>query len=280
MIHLISALIFNASHAMYAWQQTERELLSKTSEQWLSVTMKRSRREELDNRIRCLLFNERDLRKVGGFESSSILPSALLMSRLSERKMPWARFAKTGLGRKMLKERGGGGSNYKVSAGWVGAWRKMKYASFDGGIKHVKVEPETSDNESGIDSTNHSFSNTLSSLVSLRVSRPNDKKSWGVKLAREGEMCVVMKVSVDDTNFELKEGDIIVDVRNDVGKHICAPYYSKRGRFDRDFFDLSSATQQEEERDLRKWFKEVVCIFKSSNKLDLKVTRVGSVKVE
>jgi len=279
MIHLIAALIFNASHAMYAWQQTERELLSKTREEWLSVSMKRSRREELDNRIRRLLFDERDLRKIGGFESSSILPSALLLSRLSERKMSWGRFAKTGLGRKLLKERGGGGSNYKVSAGWVGAWRKMKYASLDGGIKHIKVEPDSSDYEAKEFSSSYSYNDSMSSLVSLHLSRPNNEESWGVKLAREGEMCVVMKVSVKSKDFELKQGDIIIDVQNDQGEHICAPYFSKRSRFDQDFFDLSTPTPREEDRDLRKWFKQVVGIFKSSSKLDLKVTRVGSVHV-
>lgn len=296
MIHLLSTLVFNASHAMYAWQQTEHDLLLEKNEQCLSAAMKTSHREGLDNEIVKLLFNERDLRKIGGFDSSSILPTALLISRLADRGMRWTRFAKTALGRKMLIERGGGGSNYRVSAGWVGAWRKMKYVSLDERNKQDDKDeapdatssaktPETEKDgktteakETAVISPKHSYLDAMSSLVSLHLSREVDN-CWGVRLAREGEMCVVMKVSKEKEGLQLKEGDIIIEVRNDQGENLCAPYHSKQKLYDREFYDPlnESGDIQDKGKDLSKWFKQVVGIFKSSTSLDLKVTRVGFV---
>ena len=90
-------------------------------------------------------------------------------------------------------------------------------------------------------------------LVSLKKS---DSKSWGVLLAKEGDMCVVVRGSqASDTttlalDSSLKVGDVILSVGT---KH-----------------DEGSA--DEEKRD---WFRFVVSKFKSSNELDLVVRRVG-----
>ena len=281
MIQLLSTVLFNASHAMYAWDQTEAELILERNEIISSRSMGRINQEELDDEIVKLLFNERDLRKIGGFKSSSILPTALLISRIAKRNMSWARFSETGYGRKVLMERSGKGNKHGVSIGWIGAWRKIRQRSMENTVKQSrpkKGSKKSSMLKSDVNENHRSkefWSGIMSSIVSIRLTRDCEEKAWGVKLARERQMCVVMKVSEENANIELKEGDIITEVKSNGGNTFYAPYSNS---YNAQKFDPFYGCKElpDETQDLSQWFKRVVEIFKSSQELDLKVIRVSA----
>jgi hypothetical protein len=100
------------------------------------------------------------------------------------------------------------------------------------------------------------ISPTFPDLIPITISREVGK-SWGILLAREGSMCVVMRVP-DGKGTTLRRGDLIVSIRNECDEYVNTP-------------TLHPSSEISPE-----WFSEAVDIFKRSNTLHLDVRRVSS----
>lgn len=111
----------------------------------------------------------------------------------------------------------------------------------------------------------HCISPTFPDLIPITISREVGK-SWGILLAREGSMCIVMRVP--DTNgsstnatgkaIALQRGDLIVSIRNERDEIVNTP-------------TSHSIAEVSPE-----WFSEAVGLFKRSNMMHLEVRRVSS----
>lgn len=122
LVEMLSDVLFDVSHALYAWLHTEDEL-ARTQQQH-STCSKPHNRDANDMHIKALLFDDRALKRIGGFEPSSLLPLALGVHRCREGGVSWVRYAMSREGRVAMnvhtKQRTqphvaavGGGSNGK-----------------------------------------------------------------------------------------------------------------------------------------------------------------------
>lgn len=263
LLAVLAEHLFDVSHAMFAWKQTEEEIQS----QLLATS-------DLDQRIVSILFDSRALRKIGGFDDSSLLPHALSIYRLSKKGVSWEDFAKTENGRALLK--------HHVDGKAVLAGQKRRGLR----VRRRNVVPSSDSSEAGQRSRSSSIASydtmehkrdgthyTLAeqSQVELWSERRNASlqmpdvllvslrkpasESWGVLLSKEGDMCIVVRspepASSEDAvqNGRLKIGDVILSV--------------------------GTEAQESAEKEEQDWFRFVVNKFKTSNELDLIVRRVG-----
>ncbi|GFH55033.1 hypothetical protein CTEN210_11509 [Chaetoceros tenuissimus] len=89
-MELMSDFLFDVSHAMFAWEKTERDIDASNTQTIQDATICKT------------LFDSRALRKIGGFEPTSLLYHALSINRLEAKGESWAEFAKTPAGKKMF----------------------------------------------------------------------------------------------------------------------------------------------------------------------------------
>jgi hypothetical protein len=273
-VELISDFMFDVSHAMFAWEQTENDIYGYENHS------KRSNDSKNDNDICKTLFDSRALRKIGGFEPTSLLHHALSIKRLRRMGESWASLASTTMGKKMFAQHHN--ISVKVHVAQMRRDKRMKkniaMSSSYPPVSTTKLE----DNEktsrsrscslSSEDSTEtkvmfNPVSDTatsrscvtpiIPSLIPITITR-GVGKSWGILLAREGSMCVVMRVPPHNEN-QLQRGDLIVSLRNEQNECVNTPTCSHP-----DSADIHVSPE---------WFKQAVGIFKESNTLHLEVRR-------
>lgn len=99
---ILSDILFDVSHAMYAWIQTEEEMMadvkrnaSMNAEKSAGgrVVVPKGLREsaisKMDMQIKDVLFDDRAIKRIGGFESASLLPLALGIHRCRQEDTAW-----------------------------------------------------------------------------------------------------------------------------------------------------------------------------------------------
>lgn len=266
-LELISDFMFDVSHAKFAWDKTEHDMFGNETIGGVKV-------EAHDSTICNTLFDSRALRKIGGFEPTSLLSHALSIKRLREKGESWAHFAKTLVGKKMFSHHRD--NLAKVQAGARRRDKRMKknlavcypitddrdrsrsrsssIASLEsGGSGSGDLHISTAYPDSSVQQPS-CISPIVPNLIPITITREAGK-SWGILLAREGSMCVVMRVP-DATDANLQRGDLIVSIRNERNEYVNTPTSSN---------DITP-----------EWFSDGVGIFKRSNTLHLEVRRVTS----
>ena len=255
----------------FAWEKTEKDMYGIESNNAGTVDYK-----ALDFTICKTLFDPRALRKIGGFEPTSLVSHALSIKRLRARGESWATFAKTTAGKSMMVHHRDNLS--RVQAGAKRRDKRMKNNTYtiseetkSRSSSIASMEGGGSVGTSGVDlkiSTDFLLSDDVSmrgqpscispihDLIPITITR-EEGNSWGILLAREGSMCVVMRVP-DSSDRQLQRGDLIVSICNDDQERVNTP-------------TLHSTNTVSPE-----WFSESVGIFKRSNVLHLEVRRVYS----
>eukprot|EP00814_Leptocylindrus_danicus_P000869 CAMPEP_0116017074 /NCGR_PEP_ID=MMETSP0321-20121206/7841_1 /TAXON_ID=163516 /ORGANISM="Leptocylindrus danicus var. danicus, Strain B650" /LENGTH=553 /DNA_ID=CAMNT_0003487217 /DNA_START=185 /DNA_END=1846 /DNA_ORIENTATION=+ len=273
----IATLLFDVSHAMFAWQQTEKEILENAAITKSDICS----RNEIDAKVFDTLLgdDERALKRIGGFQSNSLLPSALSIARLKARNMSWSRFATTlggGLSisprvnfdRRMRakRRRYSGGDDSTFSRAQPRSRSNSTISSASGGSTRSR-----SNSSAAITDTDMSIASSgADNYLRLSIARTASNK-WGVTLVREGKTCVVHNISddvvvdaeVDNSEEEqghespskLQTGDVIVSFVDEQGK----------------LFSTASANYDDEDS---LWFDAAVDAFKRSQSLCVTVKRV------
>jgi len=236
-----------------------------------------------DSTICITLFDSRALRRIGGFEQTSLLSHALSIMRIRAKGSSWATFAKSTAGKKMMIHHRD--SLSRVQAGAKRRDKRMKknpyrilddrdktrsrsrsssIASMESGGSvgtngaDLKISTDLLSDDTLMQRQQHRpcISPIAPDLIPITINRA-EGKSWGILLAREGSMCVVMRVP-DSTDAQLQRGDLIVSICNEKHERVNTP-------------TLHSSTAVSSE-----WFGDAVGIFKRSNALHLEVRRVNS----
>lgn len=281
-LRILSDYLFDVSHAFFAWKQTEVEFASQRST--ATVAAVPSFHKEIDLIISDSLFDERALKKIAGVDDSSILRHAIEISRSEIRKETWEHFAKTATGRRMLSHHRTG------SAQLVGRKRREQrvkrfpgFISCDSSSESGQPRSRASSiasnedvNVNRIDSLDSQSNATtrrerthtgkekfshLSQVLEISLSR-DEGSSWGVLLAREGDMCVVDRASKGGS---LLSGDLILSVKDESGKSVSPPSTS----------NLPTIRNADP-----CWFRDMVNVFKNSDHVVLVVRRVRSKEQE
>ena len=270
---------------MFAWDQTESELFG-SSLLMRTTTMKNLDEKSLamrDKQICDTLFDNRALRKIGGFDPSSLLYHSISINRLCAKKESWEHFAKSSLGKKMLRHHFD--DQTKVNVGQIRRGQRMRkslsalypiipnkiqnprsrassFASVNSEYKNASVCTSLNyDIEDERSMQNHI--NKLTDSICITVCRADTTKSWGILLAREGAMCVVMRVPGQGNmgtggslvKENIRKGDLIVSIRNENNETINTSHHNDKAPSD--------------------WFSEAVGLFKRSCTLNLIVRRVS-----
>ena len=294
-ICMMAGFLFDASHALFAWDQTEQEMADTDSD-----IMKRGEEFSLDEYIQKTLFDSRALNKVGGFHPSSLLPHAISIGRLRRRNISWTKFSATAQGKKMLRHHVRGESEILT----VGKRRRgqrlrqrhwLTTSLLWNSNEQTTIDEVTDEGESCVaaptastgtteqrsrscsfasstdagENNNYFMEQSLSSqrqakllaempnAVRLTLGR-NTGESWGVGLVRESVMCVVGKVGTSAGQpTKLECGDLILHIENERGEEASAPTCAWVAGDDQD------------------WYRDMVNLFKTSDELHLIVQRVG-----
>lgn len=100
-VEMISDLLFDVSHAMYAWIHTHETLLRSKGTDDIADDVKNC--SSMDMQIKSSLFDERALKRIGGFEPESLLPLALGIRRCRLSNISWEQFAISNEGRNAMR---------------------------------------------------------------------------------------------------------------------------------------------------------------------------------
>ena len=113
LISIFSDILFDVSHAMYAWVQTENEMnIGKTDGGVIKSTKKAKRVQvptasrspaDAESIIKQSLFDQRTLKRLGGFEPSSLLPLALGVRYCRINNMSWDEYAMSIEGKRAME---------------------------------------------------------------------------------------------------------------------------------------------------------------------------------
>jgi len=98
-VEIISDVLFDVSHAMYVWIHTHDKLLrsqGKNCDDTVICSI-------MDMQIKASLFDERALKRIGGFEPESLLPLALGIRRCRLANVSWEQYAITDEGRMAMQ---------------------------------------------------------------------------------------------------------------------------------------------------------------------------------
>lgn len=273
LLHLIAEYLFDVSHAMFAWEQTEREMLPH--QRRMSMLSKKSSTmlQKWDAVICDTLFDERALRKIGGVDSSSLLSQALSIRRLESTDISWETFAQTKQGKRLLSHHRKGG-NSLVAVGQKRRGQRVR-------ARHTQSIPLLTSDQSSSDEGRRSRASSIVSTeeaLSVHASaeptidhpgallrgelpgvehislRKPPGKPWGVLLSKEGDICVVVRAP--DTIKDLQCGDMILSVKSKEGSVAYPP-------------SLPQNTELN-------WFEGIVDLFRTSDVLHLVIRRVIS----
>jgi len=255
---IISKLILRVSHAMFAWQRTEVDILSSTSSSRVAPVI--WTREECDIQVYRNLFGNNVLQAIGGFDSTSLLPNALSIARLRNRGMSWHRFATSGLGRSMMllrqhnrqtTHRNNNNHQQQKQPQEQGVHKPKKRLNKKTPKLVEESHPDSYDRRHRSSSASSCFDLIPPTLtIALKRSQPS---CWNINLAKEGNLCVV--AHSPNTN-ELQDGDIILTISDLEGSTTIRPGASSEPNNDNN------------------WFKAVVDMFKSNSSLILEIRRV------
>jgi len=277
-VQLISDFLFDVSHAMFAWDKTDKDLFPGVQIKALDTVR--------CNKVCDELFDSRALKKIGGFKPSSLLYHAVSMKYLRTDGLSWASISKMDYGKKMLRHHKSGAVKMQVGQLRRGHRVRKSRSIFLPLSEEVSVTGTRSrsssiasneENEIKEVIANNTFNlgSTLeSALVShaasvntgiTKVTLTREKrKNWGILLAKEGTVCVVMRVpnrtecllSKSNGKLCLEKGDLILSIRNEKHESVTPP----------SGYEPSSST----------WFTDAVDIFKRSTTLHLEIRRVRS----
>lgn len=279
---LLAGFLFDTSHAAFAWEQTELEILAR-SPQTASI----------DSMVQNSLFDDRALKKIGGFDPSSLLPHALSIGRLRRRNSSWEYHATTAQGKRMLNHHAREKAMISVGKQRRGQRLRQRYWLTSALLSHEHDCDSTEVNRTRSRSCSFASSegeedpmlaNGIgaagkcadlnrrsriladvpgSKAISLVKQPPN--KSWGVCLAKEGMACVVGRAKERPTGSRADEylrcGDLILYAQNESGKEAFSPLCV--------WFNTGSSNAGEED-----FFRAMVDLFKTSEELHLVVQRV------
>jgi len=303
---ILSEFLFDVSHAMFAWEETEEDVihdiaLSSDFPRRLMTSLKS--RKKVESKVRDILFDSKELQKIGGFDCYSLLPHALSVRRLRQRGISWKEFASTKEGRKMFRHLCSGTAIDAGERRRILRKRQRKPVWVNSKRAADSVSPSnTPQNDCDV-----SEGETTSSLqlihpvpdlnvlgqdivVKPMASVPGemqvtlqkvDSKNWGILLAKEGGMCVVVRAPENPENryrveseysdqAEIRSGDIVLSVRNDEYERQSPGSYGSRCESPLQSTDNKMGNA--ENTDDR--FREIVKMFKSSRILHLKLMRV------
>jgi hypothetical protein len=299
LLHKLSDYLFDVSHAYFAWKQTEWELahsrkgphIINNRQKYLNAKVtpfivSSVVKKNTDSMVRDSLFDERALKKIGGCDSPSLIMHALSIGRLAQNNISWESFAKTGIGKKMLKHHIGN------AADLLARNRKLHRSGFYRDIStshgrkkatttNIPSKAQNSSDDSQIDIASSSSSRSCDDQSSILSTQPakfaiptnipitlkrKKETSWGILLSKEESLCAVMRVKNKSQNSgseeqNLKEGDLITSIRNELNETIL----------------ISPSNMYNQQKSPKSnWFKEAIDLFKRSTVLHLEVQRVSS----
>jgi len=272
---LLSSFLFDTSHAMFAWIQTEQDFL-----------VQHGQTENLDMEIQASLFDHRAIYKIGGLKPHCILPQALSIRRLRQRNISWEKFATTAQYQRML----GHLSKEKsvVTAGKERRGQRLRQrhwltsnllvhdidecqttSSSRSRSSSLGSETDIIDAQASRDAVSSSCmarqSRILSDIAGSKVIsliRTNILQSWGVGLLQEGRACIVGKAQFQElgdseARGSLCCGDMILFVHNERGEYASPPICSWSKPHDSD----------------EEWYPKMVSIFRTSIEVHLVIQR-------
>jgi len=273
LIQLIAGFLFDTSHALFAWEQTETEILNRDPDI-----------KSLDSTVQKILFDDRGLRKIGGLDPSSLLPNAVSIGRLRRRKISWESFATTVQGKRMLDHHLGEKSIISVGKLRRGQrlrqrhWLSSSLFVHDNDQEAADLAGPTrarsgslgsgtaDDAGRGITNENSRLNKILSDMPgtkAISLVKKSSNASWGVCLGKEGSACVVGRAKEESVGSKggdfLRCGDLILHGFNEVGNEAYSPLCARYGE--------DSKTEDD-------WFRSMVDLFKKSQELQLIVQRV------
>ena len=232
--------LFSTSHALFAWEATERDL------QQASDRLTQAQRESY---LRETLFDARTLENLGGWEWTSLFRQAVQL--LAEKTSNWEAWARTKQGRKALAHHMSDEASVRVGRRRRQG-KRLPGANVKEDVHQFTQEisspwPVLSKAGSGCPRKAWNGSKAASSCVnspSIRTVQLERKEgqSWGVLLSNEEGMCVVARGSDNSLNG-LCCGDVILRVDNEEGKKAQV------------------------------FYRQIVDIFKTSQRLTLKIQR-------
>jgi hypothetical protein len=295
LVQVLADFLFDTSHALFAYQQTSFEVQSMEERAELNKVSPLA--SPLAGAIRDMLFDNRALKQIGGWEPTSILPQALSLDWLARQKVTWSAFASTEEAEAMFRHHRTANEELIVQLGQQRRGLRLRKASLwqagnRGGRSAVvpDVVPVMDKAESGVTSSckpEHAHIPSCGRLctssrdvdfmsvpvtTSVRITRL-EGSPWGVRLAQEGNMCVVVRgqpvphfddssdgsVSSNESSSLLQAGDWILKVENPQGRVAVSPVYQ------------STPSWQINQNG---WFQAIAELFKSSCELDVLVRRV------
>jgi hypothetical protein len=272
---LLAGFLFDTSHATFAWVQTEQEILARAPQT-----------TSLDSMVRTSLFDDRALKKIGGFDPSSLLPHAISIARLRRRNSSWEFFATTAQGKRMLNHHSREKSMISVGKQRRGQRLRQRYWLTSALLSHendcdVSVSTGPRSRSCSFASSEGEEEPMLpgggkcadltrqariladmpgSKAISLVKQPPNT--SWGVCLAKEGNACVVGRAKERPAGSRADEylrcGDLILHAQNENGQEAFSPLCV--------WSDAESTGED--------FFRAMVDLFKTSEELHLVVQRV------
>lgn len=179
----------------------------------------------MDSHICKMLFDARSLRKIGGFEPSSLLLHALSIGRLRSKNTSWADHRMTEEGKNLFAHHEN--REARLNAGLLrrSKRRKMNHSikpleiSDNGGMSRLRSCSLASD---AMDMTHESDPSIGCGVVSITIRR-KEGETWGILLAKEGTICVVMRAPVSSNASLLQVGDLILSATNEHGEKAPIP---------------------------------------------------------
>ena len=236
LVQVINDYLFDCSHAMFVFTASRKDDRS--------LDMK-------------LFFEKRATAKVGGVDEGSLLCNALSI-HLSKDDDDWSKLAASQEGKRMLQHHGRRLEQLKLGRKRRGdRLRRGNLASdsFDDPRSRASSFSSEGDEPSNVQQSIHGSVIDVPSILHMKVAKgPNG--SWGIILAKEGDMCVVLKSQLQ----ELLVGDLVLQVNDGEGACVRSP--SARA---------SGCVMNDGDED---WFQSIVSMFRSSNELHLMVQRV------
>lgn len=273
-IWLIAEHLFDVSHAMFAWDKTDKDLFNGLQIDALDTKRYKKISEEL--------FNSRALKKIGGFEPSSLLYHAVSIKYLRSAGLSWASIAKKEFGKRMFRHHKCATAKMQVGQLRRGHRGRKNRSALLPLFDDVSVTGARSRSSS---IASYDEIETKDSMVTKGNANPNTEglsgfddaspgnagvtkvtltrekgRNWGILLAKEGTVCLVMRVPdrkeclpyTTTGKCSLERGDLLLSMTNERNEKVVPPTGC----------ELSSST----------WFSDAVDLFKTSDTLHLEIS--------
>ena len=284
----IASFLFDVSHATFAF---EAELAGMDRAAAMSGS--------LDHKVCGLLFDDRSLRGIGGFDSSSLLRHALSIGRSRAKNQPWKAFAKSAYGRNMLRHHWSGNATALVgqkrrrnrprsrSSGMLDDEQGGKRSRSSSVSSHASTTTmdESQDRqvnrlappsaEATVEGIVTPPFGAIPDVVSVTIEREIGC-SWGVSLANEGDMCIVQRVSRIVPNG-LKVGDMVVSAKTPEGMCVRLASLPPADHYAQYTCNVGSVIPEDHSEQKQSFYRRIVNLFKEGNgsTLIVEVMRVG-----